>query len=105
MLIGLTVMLGVCGSVVLVCAVVFSRYVFDSYVRRHHPDVYRRLTEDPMLMFATDASKEMARFRVRIDDDLGDKRLRTMKLISQWLYGTAVGLWGIAVILMWAASS
>jgi hypothetical protein len=80
-------------------AVLFSRIVFDRYVKRHHLDVWRRLRDGrraPML--STDATYEMAVFRSRVNDDLGDRRLRSMKLTSRKLYWCAAGLWLLAVL-------
>jgi hypothetical protein len=87
------------SAAVFVWAVIFSRFFFDRYLKRQHPIIWKRLRAGPGLHYlGTDANAEMAKFGARIDEDLGDPRLRKMKVISRRLYRFAVALWLLGVV-------
>ena len=80
-------------------ALLYSRFLFDSYLRRHHGYCWSRLRAGRAAPFlATDATYEMGKFRADIKDDLGDSQLKKMKLTSRLLYRVSVGLWVLAGI-------
>lgn len=82
-------------------ALLYSRVFFDRYMKLNHPDEWHLLRAGhPAPMLSTDASREMARFRSRVNDDLGDARLRAMKSTSRWLYRCAAGLWLMGVLFL-----
>jgi hypothetical protein len=107
MVLMLVVALLFASVVVLGLAVVYSRVVFDRYLKQRHADLYQRLRlGGPGDWLATDANYELARFRSQLADDLGDSHLRRMKLTSRRLYRLAIALWlgGVAsfVALKWS---
>ena len=77
-----------------VYACVFSRIVFDHYVRKHYPAVYERLTQDPeFASMLFDQSSEMRLFRTSSRELSEDERLEFLRRRSKQLYWWTFGLW------------
>jgi len=83
----------VLGVAISLVAFAYSRYVFGGYVRKAHPEAWERLAggdeRSEPTWSASDVTDAMYRFRVG-DDDLGDPRVRGLRLRSHRLY--AVGM-------------
>lgn len=111
-----TIFVATAGVVVLAAtlavAVAFflARFHFGGYIRRKHPDIWRRLVprdrylEELVSRISFDATREMAEFRATAGTDLGDPEVARRRALAKRAERVAIVLWvcGVAWIVLGA---
>ncbi len=75
---------------------IYSRFIFSHYLKRRHPEMYKKLViEGTKIYYATPADKtyEIEEFRKDFNNNLGDEKLRKMKIVSELLWKIPIIVW------------
>jgi len=80
-----------------VTAYLYSRFVFDSYLKKHHRDKWNELSSHQGFagakLFSFDRTPQMRTFRMTSRETLGDGRLQKLRMNSIRLFKSAIILW------------
>lgn len=80
-----------------VISYLYSRFVFDSYLKEHHREKWNELTSYQGFavakLFSFDRTPQMRTFRMTSKDALGDDRLQKLRMNSIRLFKSAIILW------------